>query len=98
MGTNVLLKICQILHRNGDAVYVDYLRQFSGEKAPRAARGTGKTAAAARADGGGAAAGGDAGKRQGHWLTEAGKKVRVPHNDAASNMGFPDVEKPHNVL
>lgn len=68
------------LRRNGDAVYIDYLRQFSGEKAPRAARGAGKEAATARggADAGaaaGVAAGGAAGDRQGHWLTEGGAKV-----------------------
>lgn len=64
--------------RNGDAVYIDYLRQFSGEKAPRAARGSGKDAGAARggADAG-AAAGGAAGGRQGHWLTKGGAKVYV---------------------
>lgn len=63
--------------RNGDLIHVDYLRQFSGEKAPkapRAARGTGaRKKAAPKEDGGGGAGGAS----QGHWITEGGAKVGV---------------------
>ena len=68
---------CQCLRRNGDTVYVDYLRQFSGEKAPRAAPGTARRNADAdgaicETPGGGAA---DGGGRKGRWATAGGSKV-----------------------
>ena len=61
-------------------MYVDYLRQFSGEKAPRAARGTGSarnTEGAPAGDIGGAGDGGAGAPRQGHWVTVGGAKVRL---------------------
>ena len=81
LGCCVRILSIRCLCRTGDTIYVDYLRQFSGEKVPRAAPGT-----ASRTDAGGAHAstpggGGDAGgSRKGRWSTVGGSKARFLHS------------------
>lgn len=78
LGCCVRISAIRRLCRTGATIYVDYLRQFSGEKAPRAAPG----AASRRADADGApgstpgGSGADAGgSRKGRWSTVGGSKA-----------------------
>jgi hypothetical protein len=73
-----VLRLSHAVCRTGDTIYVDYLRQFSGEKAPRAAPGTTSRAAdAGGAHGSTPGGSGDAGgSRKGRWSTVGGSKAR----------------------
>jgi hypothetical protein len=97
LGCCVRILSTRCLCRTGDTIYVDYLRQFSGEKAPRAAPGTASRSADAggahgSTPGGGADA---AGSRKGRWSTVGGGKARFVHSSFSMRPAAAQCAVPH---